>query len=189
MKLIHLVKPIHIVFALLLVIAGITLFVLTSDAPSGASGVAHPTLAGLSMGGDGAAKLSTIGKAPYYFQIMVILLAGTLLYMGIPVHRRDRLLRLCFGVGIAFALFVWVMLYSGYEAYLATGQTRVVFGFPVPTNWMFWGVWGSFAAFDVFYMVAFRRYFLHPDDEAAFNELVKEVEAENQTETPSREAN
>ncbi len=186
MKLIYLVKPIHLVFALLLVIAGITIFVLTSDAPIGASGTAHPTIAGLSVGGDGAEKLSAIGKAPYYFQVAVILLAGTLLYMGVPAHRRDWLLRLCFGVGIAFALFVWVMLFSGYEAYLTTGQTRVVFGFPVPTNWMFWGIWGSFAIFDVFYAVAFRRYFLHPDDEAAFKELVREVEAQN---SADREAN
>ena len=180
MKPIYHLKPIHLVFALLLVIAGITIFVLTSDVPPGASGAAHPTIAGLSLGGDGAEKLSTIGKAPYYFQVAVILLAGTLLYMGVPAHRRDRLLRVCFGVGIAFALFVWVMLYSGYEAYLATGQTRVVFGFPMPTNWMFWGVWGSFVLFDLFYMIAFRRYFLHPDDEAAFNELVKEVETERE---------
>jgi len=176
-------KPIHLVFALLLVIAGITTFVLLSDAPSGASGAPHPTIRALSLGGDGTERLSAIGKAPYYFQITVILLAGTLLYMGIPAHRRDRLLRICFGVGIAFALFVWVMLYSGYETYLATGETLVVFGFPVPTNWFFWGIWGSFAAFDVFYAVAFRRYFLHPDDEAAFYELVREVEAD-QTNTP-----
>lgn len=179
-------KSIHLVFALLLVIAGITIFVLTSDAPPGASGVPHPTIEGLSVGGDGVEKLSAIGKAPYYFQIFVILLAGTLLYMGVPERRRDGLLRLCFGVGISFALFVWVMLFSGYEAYLATGQTRVVFGFPVPTNWMFWGIWGSFAAFDIFYMIAFRRYFLHPDDEAAFYELVKEVEADQ---IENREAN
>jgi len=187
-KLIYSVKPIHLVFVLLLAIAGITIFVLTSDAPSGASGVPHPTIDGLSLGGDGGEKLSAIGKAPYYFQIAVILLAGTLLYMGVPERRRDGLLRLCFGIGIAFALFVWVMLFSGYEAYLATGQTRVVFGFPVPTNWMFWGIWGSFAAFDVFYMVAFRRYFLHPDDEAAFHELVREVEAEADL-IENREAN
>jgi len=171
-------KPIHFVFVLLLVIAGITIFVLVSDVPPNASGTAHPTISGLSVGGDGTDRLSSIGKAPYYFQITVILLAGTLLYMGVPAHRRDRLLRVCFAVGIAFALFVWVMLFSGYEAYLATGQTRVVFGFPVPTNWFFWGIWGSFAAFDVFYAIAFRRYFLHPDDEAAFRELVRETEAE-----------
>lgn len=171
-------KPIHIVFALLLIIAGITIFVLTSEAPIGASGAPHPELAGLSLGGDGADRLSAIGSAPYYFQIAVILLAGTLLYMGIPAHRRDGLLRVCFSVGIAFALLVWVMLYSGYEAYLATGETRVVFGFPVPTNWFFWGIWGSFAAFDVFYFFAFRRYFLHPEDEAAFHALAREIEAE-----------
>ncbi len=171
-------KPIHAVFALLLCIAGITIFVLLSDPPPSATGVSHPTVNGMSLGGDGTEKLSSIGRAPYYFQIAVILLAGSLLYMGIPAHRRDRLLRTWFAVGLAFAIFVWISLYTGYESYLQTGQTKIVFGFPVPTNWMFWGIWGSFVAFDLFYVFTFRRYFLHPDDEAAFHQLVKDCEAE-----------
>lgn len=159
-------------------IAAITIFILTSDPPIEATGTPHDEIAGLSLGGDGASKLSAIGRAPYYFQIVVILLAGSLLYMGIPPHRRDGLLRGCFAAGIAFAVFVWVMLYTGYESYLATGETRIFFGFPAPTNWMFWGIWGSFVAFDLFYVATFRRYFLHPEDEQAFNELVRELDAE-----------
>lgn len=171
-------KIIHVVFALLLVIAGITVFVLTGEPPMGATGVPHPTIAGLLLGGDGTDKMATIGRAPYYFQISVILLAGSLLYMGVPEHRRDAMLKGCFAAGMAFALFVWIMLWAGYESYLATGETTVIFGFPAPTNWMFWGVWGSFVAFDLFYVFAFRRYFLHPDDEAAFEALVQDLDAE-----------
>lgn len=171
-------KPIYFVFLLLLVIAAITGFVLLSDPPSGATGLAHGTISGMSVGGDGAARLEPIGRAPFYFQIAVILLASGLLYMGIAEHRRDRLLRLCFAAGVAFALFVWGMLYGGYEAYLLSGETEVVLGFPVPTNWMFWGIWGSFAAFDLFYVVAFRRYFLPREDEEAFNALVREMKNE-----------
>ena len=171
-------KPIHMVFVLLLLIAGITGFVLMSEVPDGATGVAHESIPALSVGGDGAAKLATIGKAPYYFQIVVILLAGTLLYMGIAQHRRDTLLKVAFAAGTGFALFVWIMLWTGYEGYLATGQTEVIFGFPVPTNWMFWGIWGSFALFDLFYVLTFRRYILPHEDEEAFNELVAELKAE-----------
>lgn len=168
-------KPIHLVLALLLIIASITIFILLSPAPDGATGAPHPDIAGMALGGDGAAKLSAIGKAPYYFQCAVILLSGMLLYMGVAPHRRDSLLKLCFAAGTGFALFVWFMLYAGYEDYLLTGETDIVFGFPLPTNWMFWGIWGSFAAFDLFYVVFFRRYFLPHDDEAAFDALVREV--------------
>ncbi len=173
-------KIIHLIFALLLVIAGITIFVLTGEPPTGATGVPHPDVSGLSLGGDGAEKLSAIGRAPYYFQICVILLAASLLYLGVPPHRRDHLLRISFVAGITFALFVWIMLWGGYESYLLNGETTVVFGFPAPTNWMFWGIWGSFVAFDLFYVFAFRRYFLHPDDEAAFEALVREMEEERE---------
>lgn len=175
-------KAIHVVFVLLLVLAGITISVLIGDAPPGATGVAHPEIAGLSVGGDGNAKLSAIGSTPYYFQISVILLAGSLLYLGVPEHRRDGFLKAWFFVGLGFAIFVWSMVWGGYESYLATGETTVVFGFPAPTNWMFWGIWGSFAAFDVFYAFAFYRYFLHPDDEAAFEALVQELAAEKEAE-------
>lgn len=168
-------KSIYIVLALLMVIAGITIFILTSPVPDGATGTPSIDISGIAQGGDGAAKLQAIGKAPYYFQCAVILLAGVLLYMGIAPHRRDRFLTVCFAAGTGFALFVWFMLYSGYQDYLLTGDTEIMLGFPVPTNWMFWGVWGSFAAFDLFYVIFFRRYFLPAEDEAAFEALVKEM--------------
>lgn len=171
-------KIIHVVFVLLLAIAGITVFVLTGDAPPNATGYAHPDISGLSLGGQGAEKLSAIGDAPYYFQILVILLAGSLLYMGVPEQRRDNLLKGAFAVGVMFALSVWGMLWGGYQSYLSTGETTIIFGFPAPTNWMFWGIWGSFVAFDLFYVFAFSRYFLHPDDEAAFQALVSELAEE-----------
>lgn len=177
MKLFQSIKPIHIVLVLLLVIAGITGFVLTSEPPVGATGVPHESIAALSVGGDGAERLSSIGRAPFYFQIAVILLAGSLLYMGIAPHRRDRLLRVFFAAGMAFALFVWGMLYFGYEDYLLSGETTIILGFPAPTNWMFWGVWGSFALFDLFYVLCFRRYFLPHEDEQAFNALADEMKA------------
>ncbi|WP_262689700.1 hypothetical protein [Kordiimonas aestuarii] len=171
-------KAIHLAFVFLLAIAGITVFVLISEPPTGATGVAHDTIAGMKLGGDGAARLATIGRTPFYFQLGVIGFAATLLYMGVAERRRDGALRVAILTMTAVALFIWYMLYSGYEDYLATGETDVVFGFPVPTNWMFWGIWGSFAIFDLFYVVAFRRYFLPKEDEAEFAALVAELKAD-----------
>ncbi|WP_417462454.1 hypothetical protein [Kordiimonas sp.] len=175
-------KAIHLAFAFLLAIASITIFILLSDPPPGAVGVAHETISGMKLGGDGAARLATVGLAPFYFQIAVIAFAGTLLYMGIAERRRDTTLRLTLATFTGVAMFVWYMLYSGYEAYLETGQTDVVFGFPVPVTWMFWGIWGSFVVFDLFYVFAFRRYFLPAEDEAAFHALVEELKVEERAE-------
>ena len=175
-------KAIHLVFGLLLAIASVTVFILMSDVPEGATGLAHPTITGMKLGGDGTARLATIGNAPFYFQILVIAFAGVFLYMGVAERRRDVTLRLTLLGMTAIAIFVWYQLYSGYRAYLETGQTDVVFGFPVPTDWMFWGIWGSFVVFDLFYVFAFRRYFLPFEDEAAFADLVAELESEKATE-------
>lgn len=171
-------KPIHFVLAMLLAIAGITVYVLMADVPVDAVGISHPEISGVSLGGEGASKLSALGLAPFYFQIAVILLAGGLLYMGIAEHRRDALLKVVMAAGIAFALFVWAMLFFGYLDYTQSGQTTIVMGFPAPTIWLFWGVWGSFALFDIFYAIAFYRYFLPPEDEAAFEALVAEMKAD-----------
>ncbi len=171
-------KLIHVVFILLLTVAGITIFVLTSEPPANAAGITHETIKGVKLGGDGAERLSTIGDAPFYFQIVVILLAVCLLSMGVNPKRRDGLFKLLMAGAGAFAVFAWVMLFTSYESYLETGQTDIVFGFPVPTNWFFWGIWGSFVIFNLIYVVFFNRYFLHPDDEKAFQELVAELKSE-----------
>ena len=173
-------KIIHVVLVLLLVIAGITISVLTGDVPPGATGVPHLEIAGLSVSGDAAASAAALGAAPYYFQIGVILLAGSLLYMGVPERRRDSLLKVAFFAGVAFALFVWSMIWGGYQNYLETGETTIVFGFPLPTSWMLGGVWASFLTFDLFYVFAFYRYFLHPDDEATFHALVADMAGEEE---------
>lgn len=173
-------KPIHFVFVLLLTIAGITVYIFLADQPTGATGLPHASINGLSIGGERSNQISALGSAPYYFQVTVILLAGAMLYMGIAPHRRDAQLKMFFTIGLGFALFVWTMVYTGYEAYLATGDANIVFGFPVPTTWMLWGIWGSFVVFDLFYVVAFRRYFLPKEDEAAFEALVREVKSEQE---------
>lgn len=168
-------KPIHFVFLWLLASAAITGYILMSDVPSGAAGMAHESIAELKVGGDGAARLATIGRAPFYFQISTIFLGVSLLYMGVSEHRRDRRFRVLMAGGTVFALFVWYKLYTGYEAYLATGETDLVFGFPVPTAWLLGGVWGSFFVFDLMFVVFFRDYFWPAEDEAAFEALVAEL--------------
>lgn len=175
MIVLNLLKPIYLVFALLLVLAGITLFVLNSPVPEGATGAAHGSIAAMTVGLDGQDRLVSIGRAPFYFQIVVILMSVCLFYMGVPNARQDTRFHMLMAAGLFYALFVWLMLYTGYETYLKTGMVEVVFGFPVPTNWMLWGIWTSFAFFNLIYVLYFRAYFLHPDDEAAFEELVQEL--------------
>ena len=173
-------KPIHFVFLWLLVTAGITIFILMRDAPPGAAGMPHESVPLIKVGGDGAVRLSAIGRAPFYFQVSTIFLGVSLLYMGVAKHRRDTRFRLLMTGGTVFALFVWYKLYTGYEAYLATGNTDIIFGFPVPTAWLLGGIWGSFFVFDLIFVIFFRAYFWPRDDEAAFEALVAEMKAKNE---------
>lgn len=171
-------KAIHLVFVLLLIIAGITIFILLSDPPVGAAGAPYATIAGMSVGGDGAARLTAIGKAPFYFQLIITALSVVLLYMGIAAHRRDQQLVIVLTVLAILNMAIWTIVYQTYETYLQTGEVSIVGGFPVPTTWMLWGIWGGFNLFNLLYVVGFRRYFLPAEDEAAFEALVAELKAE-----------
>ena len=168
-------KPIHVIFGLLLLMAGIILFILFSDVPINAAGQPHGEIAGMMVGGDGLARLATIGDAPYWFQMVMNLLIPALLYIGVPQHRRSGAFVAGLVACATVTIFVWHMLYSSYMDFLITGETAIAFGFPEPTNWKIWGIWLSMMTYNVLYVVAFRRFFLHPDDEAAFEKLVQEL--------------
>ena len=181
-------KIIHSVLALLLAIAAITGFVLLSDPAPNAAGMAHDSIQGMSVGGDGTARLAPIGLAPYYFQVCVILLVGVMLYMGIAAHRRTGVVKLGLAAITLLALLVWSELYASYLSFLKTGETEIIFGFPVATNWMLWGVWLSMVAFTLFYVIGFRHFILPKEDEEAFEALVAEMQAEKIQEKPTQTA-
>ncbi len=175
---------IRVILVLLLVMAGITLFVLLSEPSPNASGMVHPTIDGMKVGGDGAERLAPIGTAPYWFQFVFILLVGMMLYLGVSERNRTLFAKIGLLAFVILAEFVWYMTYETYLDFLVTGDPQIAFGYPIASNWSLWGIWLSFVAFSVFYSLGFRRFIFTNADQKAFEDLVKETkstQAENIT--------
>jgi hypothetical protein len=178
------VRPIYLAFAAMLILAGLTVIVLTGAEPLDSAGVNHPTFPDLKMGGKGADKLASLGMLPFVFQLVVYVLAACLLYMGVPERRRDGFLKGAV-VGMFFVtVLVWVKTYLSYLAFLETGTVEIFLGFPEPTAWMLYGIWGGFGVYCLFYVIFFKRYFLYPDDLQSFNDLVSDMKQNSMGEQP-----
>ncbi|GHF20838.1 hypothetical protein GCM10017044_14690 [Kordiimonas sediminis] len=175
-------KPIHVIFVLLVSMGAIISFVLISDPTPNAAGLDHPTIAHIDIGGDGAERLAPIGRAPYWFMVALFSMVPFLLYLGISRHRRTNLVRAALSVGGLASLYVWHNMYTSYETYLATGETTIFLGFPEPTAWFVYGLWCSLVTYTATYFLGFDTFIFPKEDEKAFTELMAEINATRKAE-------
>jgi len=110
------------------------------------TGIAHPRIAGMRAGGDGAARHGRLLWLGGGFLVLTILLAAGGLSLGLcaPAGHRGVAARSArrwivagtlAGVGTATAIFV------AYSRSLAAGVASYPLGFPAASSWMVWGVW------------------------------------------------
>lgn len=168
-------KPMYLILVLLSIMAALTLYILQTPVPHGATGLPHATIPAMKVGGDGMARIAPISTAVYYFQHVGSLMYACLLYIGVAEHRRDNTLKVVLGAFTLFSMIVWHQLFSAYEAFYHEGSADLVWGIPVSSLWFLIGLYGSYIPAIIFYIVAFRRYFFSEEDEAAFEALVTEL--------------
>ena len=108
-----------------------------------AAGGPHPDYSAMAIGGDGKTRSNAILTAIFLWQCAVIAVATLLVILGVSPRRRSKTVFAGAGVVGALMLFVWASLMFAYRQYLDTGETAYVFGFPVASAWMVFGVWLS----------------------------------------------
>jgi hypothetical protein len=167
-------REIYIVLALLLVVTlflGLSVF---KAMPPAASGTPHPEISGMRTGGDGAARIKGHETASFILFAATFLLFTTLVISG--VSKRNRTVRFWIWMVIitGVILFVWYQVFDSYLSYLSTGALRYILGFPEPTAWMIYGLWGGGALFTVVYVVEFRKIIYTEEDEETLKDIVEE---------------
>jgi len=165
------VRLIHVIYGLLLAILALLCWLMMLPEPDFVTGAPHPIFPGMNVGGDGAARLGHASAAIGVLGGLIMLLMQALPMLGVSERRRDGAFWVLMAVVAGAAQGTWWAMYLGYLAFLATGETRFVFGFPVPTTWMLFGVWSSGALFCLIYIIGFRRFVFTPEDEAAYEAL------------------
>jgi hypothetical protein len=167
-------REIYIVLALLLLVSlflGLSVF---KSMPPAASGSPHPEISGMRTGGDGAARINGLETASFILFAATFLLFTTLVISS--VSKRNRTVRFWIWMLIITGgiLFVWYQVFDSYMSYLSTGALRYILGFPEPTAWMIYGLWGGGALFAVVYVVEFRKIIYTEEDEETLKDIVEE---------------
>lgn len=158
--------------------AAVLLAILLADPVAGSGGVPHPTIPGLMVGGDGAARLAEIGSLAFLFQCLLLLLIVALAALGVSgKHQSPRLYVLLFLTYI-FTLVIWWQMYFGHQQYLETGETGYFLGFPVATAWQMYGTWLGAIPLILIYVLGFKTFIHSDEDEQQYQQLLKDNGAE-----------
>lgn len=145
-----------------------------APAPENAAGLAHATLPGVRIGGDGTARFTPIATLSFLFQALMLVQAHLMVALGVS----DRLRTLPF-LGLlagclAISLFVWFNLFSEYQRFLETGVTSYFAGFPAATAWQVYAIWLGGLSLVALYVFGFKKFIWSDEDEQAFQQLVDE---------------
>lgn len=162
------------IFAICCAMAALLLAIIVAEPIANSGGLPHPTLPGVMVGGDGAARLEEIGGFAFAFQCLLLLLIVALCVLGVNERRRTPLLYGMLGLTYLFTLIIWWQMYYGHLDYLETGETGYFLGFPVATAWQMYGTWFGAIPLILIYTLGFRTYIHTDDDEAKYQQLLKD---------------
>jgi len=173
-------REIYAVLALLLVLAlflGISLF---KPLPASPSGSPHSEINGMRVGGDGTARIKGFEIASFVLFAASFILFSTLVITGVSKRNRSRSFWFWLALITLAILFVWYQVFDSYTDYLSTGQLRFFLGFPEPTAWMIFGLWGGGALFTLVYVLGFRRFIYTKRDEEILKDIIEEYTKEGE---------
>ncbi len=173
-------KLIYVIFATVLLMAGILVAICLADTVPNAAGIPHPQFNGMQSGGDGAARLEYIGDLAFAFQCLLLLLIVCLCSLGVSEKRRSSEFWAYMGGTLLFSLFAWWQMYSNHQAFLETGTTGYFMGFPIATAWQVFGTWLGAIPLIVLYSLGFRKFIFTDEDEQKYEELLEQIREETE---------
>jgi len=165
-------KLIYVIFAIVVLMAGIVIAILLAEPVANSGGFAHPNFPGMQAGGDGMGRLAHIGTLAFLFQCLLQTLIVCLCALGVAERHRSNELWLYLGGTLIFSVIVWWQMYAGHQAFMQSGNTNYFMGFPVATSWQVYGTWFSAIPLILIYSLGFRKFIFTEEDEEKFNQLM-----------------
>lgn len=174
-------KLIYLILMLLLIVAACVVAIFFVGEPAASTGMAHPAISSMRVGGDGLTRFAPISNIALVMFSAILVMFGILLYLGISRHRRTRQCKAWITTGTIALLLVWWSMFGTYTAYLASGEFRMFLGFPLPTAFTVYGLWLAGFVFVIAYVIGFRSFVFTEEDEIAYHELVKKYKRDQTT--------
>ncbi len=168
-------RLIHLILVLLLAILAVLIALFVQGGPDAATGMTHPRIPGMNVGSDGLARLGGLGWLMATLQTLVLLLIHALLALGVHERHRTPAFWGFVAIGAGLSLAVWWGMYLSYIAYLANGTGPLLFGYPLSTALMLFGVFLAGSYFCGLYIWGFRRFIFPEEDEEAYEALRAEA--------------
>lgn len=169
----------QLLFVLLLLLCAVVAYAATLEEVPSQRGMTHPDFATMQLGGDSEARHGEILWLGYSFGALVIAFFVGLIDVALarggksgPASARRTVWLVGAGLEVVFLLLV-----LSYRAFMSD-PSGDVWGFPRPTAWMMYGIWGFPMLFVVLYIFRFEQWILSPEDEAEFALLEKERDAQ-----------
>ena len=107
-------KLIYIIFVVGVLMAAILITIIVAENVPNSGGAAHPEIAGLQIGGDGAARMEYIGTLGLAFHCLLLVQIILLSLLGVSERYRSNGLIAYMGGTLVFMLLVAWQMYSGH---------------------------------------------------------------------------
>ena len=157
-----------LIAGLLVVVAGLLVWLMVIPEPPAVAGMAHSDQPGMNAGGDGLARLGGAGPLLFWLQAAILLLIHAMVALGVTPARRNTTFWALLAAICLVSLGVWWGMYESYVEYLRSGETALVFGYPLATALALFGVPFGGALLCLLYVLGFRRFVYTSEDEAAY---------------------
>ena len=164
-------KLIQAIFAVLVIILGMLVWLMLIPEPPGVGGTAHAVFPGMNIGGDGLARLGGQGPLIYALQMLTLLLTYLLVALGISEQRRSVMFWSLLMLACAVSMAIWSAIYLTYFSYLESAEIAIALGFPLPTTLMLFGIFPGGGLLCLLYIIGFRRFIYTEEDEVAYEAL------------------
>jgi len=171
-------KLIYVIFATVLLMAGILVAICLAEPVPNGAGLAHAQISGMQVGGDGAARLEHIGSLAFAFHALLLVLIVCLAALGVAEERRSPELWAYMGGTLLFSLCIWWQMHFSHQAFLETGVTGYFMGFPVATAWQVYGTWLGAIPLIILYSLGFRKFIFTEEDELKYEALLEKIAKE-----------
>ncbi|HVS62853.1 MAG TPA: hypothetical protein VMT85_05015 [Thermoanaerobaculia bacterium] len=177
-----------LLFVILLAMCGVVGWLAFQEPAFNQAGIAHPEHPAMALGADGEARHRDVLGVGFAFAVLIVVFFVGLLFFAL--HRRGEAVPGKGTILFAAVLFLgaFVALFWTYSRFMeAPGAGGLFLGFPVPTAWMLYGVWGIPLLFILIYVARFNEWVFGAAEETEYTKLLERVRrARTGTQAPTQ---
>ncbi|MCP5114367.1 MAG: hypothetical protein GY953_26355 [bacterium] len=159
-------------FALLIVIGFLTLALFFIE-EVGEPGP-HPKFSTMQQGGDGADRHGHVFWIGAAMGVLMVVFPVACLALGMSRGGKAGPAWWPLLLGATMFALIFAAIFVSYREYMFAGSGSLVWGLPVPSAWVVYGVWAFPLFFVVVFLFYFDRWFVRPADLERLRQFVAE---------------